>query len=79
VIAESTIGEHIHLLRRRSRLSLRDLAKQTGVSAATIGRIEAGQSALFESVVSVARALGVSLDDLADRLPPLAPREERAR
>jgi len=58
-------------LRKRAGLQLIELARLADVNAATIIRLEAGTqpSALYPTVVRLARALGVSPDELHDPVP----------
>lgn len=60
-----TPGEYIKLIRRRKKLSLVQVAETSGVSIATISRIEADKAALFGNVCAVADALGIAISELA--------------
>jgi transcriptional regulator with XRE-family HTH domain len=66
VVANMNAGDYIRLTRERQNLSLRQLAKKSGVPFATIARMESNKDAMFSSVVRVADALGISLLTIAD-------------
>jgi transcriptional regulator with XRE-family HTH domain len=65
LVAEVSLGEAVLLARRRRSWSLRDLRAASGVSNSTICRVENGYDATWSTVVAIARALDLSLDDLA--------------
>ena len=69
--AKIAIGRALRAHRLVANLSQRELARRSGVSEATIKRIEASGTASLEHVLMVAFALG--LDAFAD-LPEPAPR-----
>lgn len=54
-----SFSETVHLYRRRARKSLRDLAKDTGVSISTLCRIESGKECEFSVAWAVIHALGI--------------------
>lgn len=60
-----TPGEYIKLIRRRKKLSLKNVETMSGVSIATISRIENDKQALFSNVCSVANTLEISIIKLA--------------
>ena len=59
-----SLGEYLRVIRERHGLTQRELARASGVSFATISRIEGGKPAIFWNVVKIASALGISIDDL---------------
>lgn len=61
------IGAALRAARKAKGLSLRDLEKPTGMSSSQISQIESGGRAdpAFGTVLRIARAIGISLDDLA--------------
>jgi transcriptional regulator with XRE-family HTH domain len=63
--------KNLKRLRKRAGLQLVELARLADVNAATIIRLEAGTqpSALYPTVVRLARALGVTPDELHDPVP----------
>jgi transcriptional regulator with XRE-family HTH domain len=65
------IGEDLATWRRLRRLTAAQVADRAGVSRHTVMRLENGAGAGLESVLRVARALGV-LDSLATALDPYA-------
>jgi transcriptional regulator with XRE-family HTH domain len=74
IVADSTIGKRLKELRERVSLSMYELARQSGVSGATLSRIEQGdRDPSWSTIVKLARALGVSVAefDVGDQ-----PREE---
>ena len=61
------IGNLLKAMRQKRGWSQTDLAKRCGVDQSTIHRIEVGAiSPRFETVVKIARVLGVTLDDLSE-------------
>jgi transcriptional regulator with XRE-family HTH domain len=69
-----TLGQRIRELREEKDLSLRELAKKLGVSAAFLSDIELGRRFPSEKVlVSIAQALDTALEDLRqyDTRPPV--------
>jgi transcriptional regulator with XRE-family HTH domain len=61
------IGEKIRARRDLARLSQEELAERVGVAQSTLGRWEAGTGEpKLRQALALARALGVSLDYLAD-------------
>lgn len=65
------IGADLATWRRLRRLTAGQVADRAGISRHTVMRIENGEGAGLESVLRVARALGV-LDSLAGALDPYA-------
>jgi transcriptional regulator with XRE-family HTH domain len=65
------IGEDLATWRRLRRLTAAQVADRAGVSRHTVMRLENGAGAGLESVLRVARALGV-LDSLVAALDPYA-------
>lgn len=58
-------GETLHFQRRRKGLTMRELAKRTGVSYTIISLLERGKrpGVSFDVIVRLARALDMSIDD----------------
>ncbi len=63
---KSTIGKNIKKLRKQRDLSQDKLSKLADISHNTIIKIESGaiQSPTMDTASKIAKALGVSLDDL---------------
>ena len=60
-----TIGQRLRALRKTQRITLVQLAKSSGVDAATISRIETGRmTGTLECHMKLARGLGVKLTEL---------------
>jgi transcriptional regulator with XRE-family HTH domain len=72
------IGADLATWRRLRRLTAAQVADRAGVSRHTVMRLENGEGASMESVLRVARALGV-LDSLVAALDPYATDEGRLR
>lgn len=69
-----TLGDRIRELREGVDLSLRDMAKKTGVSAAFLSDIELNRRFPAEDKLElIARALGTTVEDLSqyDSRPPI--------
>ena len=63
--AAKTVGAKLRVLRKAQKVRLVELAKASGVDAATISRIETGKmSGTLESHIKLATALGVKLTDV---------------
>ena len=64
------VGEVIRELRSEAGLSLRDLSKKTGLAAGYLSLIETGarKDPGFKTVLSIVQKLGISMQDVADRL-----------
>jgi len=59
------VGANIRRFRAESRLTLKDLAERSGVSIATISKIENGKnSGGFETIYKIARGLGVLVTEI---------------
>ncbi|HEY1975255.1 MAG TPA: XRE family transcriptional regulator [Candidatus Baltobacteraceae bacterium] len=68
---EQTIGRRVRQLRQSARLTLRDLARRSGVSAAMISEVERGaKSPTITLLSAVAAALGVSMARLVQADSP---------
>ncbi|URM97534.1 XRE family transcriptional regulator [Actinomadura madurae] len=68
-------GPRLKQLRRRRDITLADLAGETGISASTLSRLEAGlRRPTLEQLLPLARAYGVTLDELVDPPPTGDPR-----
>lgn len=65
------LGEDLGTWRRLRHLTAAQVADRAGVARETVLRVEKGDSANSESVLRIARALGV-LDQLAEALDPYA-------
>jgi transcriptional regulator with XRE-family HTH domain len=72
------IGEQLATWRRLRRLTAAQVADRAGLSRQTVMRLENGDGASMESVLRVARALGV-LDSLVAALDPYATDAGRLR
>jgi transcriptional regulator with XRE-family HTH domain len=72
------IGEQLATWRRLRRLTAAQVADRAGLSRQTVMRLEKGEGASMESMLRVARALGV-LDSLVSALDPYATELGRMR
>ncbi|SIM60691.1 helix-turn-helix domain-containing protein [Micromonospora cremea] len=69
------VGPRLKHLRLRRDITLTDLAQETGISASTLSRLEAGlRRPTLEQLLPLARAHGVTLDELVDAPPTGDPR-----
>lgn len=69
-----SIGEVLRQARREAGLSARDLERLTGMSTASLSQIETGvrRDPGFRTVLRIARAIGISMEEIARRLEGLA-------
>lgn len=59
------LGERIRTLRKKKRLTQQQIAEQVDIETSNISHIERGASKVsLNTLVKIANALGVSLDDL---------------
>ena len=73
--ALATVGSRLRSLRRQRDRTLADLARQTGISVSTLSRLESGERRpTLELLLPLARAYGVTLDELVDAPPTGDPR-----
>lgn len=69
------VGPRLKHLRLRREIILSDLAEETGISTSTLSRLEAGlRRPTLEQLLPLARAYGVTLDELVDAPPTGDPR-----
>ncbi|MFC0505297.1 helix-turn-helix domain-containing protein [Micromonospora costi] len=69
------VGPRLKQLRARRDITLTDLAEETGISASTLSRLEGGlRRPTLEQLLPLARAYGVTLDELVDAPPTGDPR-----
>lgn len=69
------VGPRLKQLRHRRDITLSVLAEQTGISISTLSRLEAGlRRPTLEQLLPLARAYGVTLDELVDAPPTGNPR-----
>ncbi|RZU53954.1 XRE family transcriptional regulator [Krasilnikovia cinnamomea] len=69
------VGARLKQLRSRRDITLTDLSKETGISVSTLSRLEAGlRRPTLEQLLPLARAHGVTLDELVDAPPTGDPR-----
>jgi transcriptional regulator with XRE-family HTH domain len=69
------VGPRLKQLRHRRDITLSDLAQETGISTSTLSRLEAGlRRPTLEQLLPLARAYGVTLDELVDAPPTGNPR-----
>lgn len=65
---------HLRTARKLARLSQRQLAEASGVDTSAISRLESGERNIhtmtYDSVVRLARALGVTAEELWPVPPP---------
>jgi len=71
----SAVGPRLRVLRHQREITLTDLSAQTGVSVSTLSRLESGdRKPTLELLLPLARAYGVTLDELVDAPPTGDPR-----
>lgn len=69
------VGPRLKRLRQRRSMTLGDLSQETGISTSTLSRLEAGlRRPTLEQLLPLARAHGVTLDELVDAPPTGNPR-----
>jgi len=69
------VGPRLKQLRQRRDITLSDLAEETGISISTLSRLEAAlRRPTLEQLLPLARAYGVTLDELVDAPPTGDPR-----
>lgn len=76
VLAEMDLGESVRLARERRGWGQNDLAKRAELNQSTLQRIESGRSADpgVSLVLKIARALGITVEDLVGRQKGEAPK-----
>lgn len=67
--AMTEVGEDLATWRRLRKLTVAQVAERANVARGVVVKLEAGGGTTFESVLRIARALGV-LDSLASSLDP---------
>lgn len=73
--ALATVGSRLRALRRERETTLAGLSASTGISVSTLSRLESGaRRPTLELLLPLARAHGVTLDDLVDAPPTGDPR-----
>jgi transcriptional regulator with XRE-family HTH domain len=69
------VGPRLKQLRQRRDVTLADLAAETGISVSTLSRLESGlRRPTLEQLLPLARAHGLTLDELVDAPPTGDPR-----
>ena len=69
------VGPRLKTLRQRRGITLNELADETGISISTLSRLESGgRRPTLELLLPLARAHGVTLDELVDAPPTGDPR-----
>jgi transcriptional regulator with XRE-family HTH domain len=70
-----TVGTRLRALRGQRQITLTDLSAQTGISVSTLSRLESGERRpTLELLLPLAKAYGVTLDELVDAPPTGDPR-----
>ncbi|HEX6447620.1 MAG TPA: XRE family transcriptional regulator [Streptosporangiales bacterium] len=73
--ALDSVGPRLRALRRQRETTLAELATATGISVSTLSRLESGaRRPTLELLLPLARAHGVTLDELVDAPPTGDPR-----
>ncbi len=73
-LTRDRIGLRILTLRKMQQLTQEELAGRAGIDRGHLSRIEAGKYAVtLETVEAIAKALGMTVDIIDDRLRDLAP------
>ncbi|MCX2969239.1 XRE family transcriptional regulator [Streptomyces sp. TRM70308] len=71
----TAVGSRLRALRRRRETTLAELSAATGVSVSTLSRLESGtRRPTLELLLPLAKAHGVTLDELVDAPPTGDPR-----
>jgi transcriptional regulator with XRE-family HTH domain len=71
----TAVGSRLRSLRHDRETTLAELAGETGISVSTLSRLESGdRKPTLELLLPLARAYGVTLDDLVDAPPTGDPR-----
>jgi transcriptional regulator with XRE-family HTH domain len=71
----AAVGPRLRQLRQQRETTLADLASETGISVSTLSRLESGERRpTLELLLPLARAYGVTLDELVDAPPTGDPR-----
>lgn len=69
------VGPHLRALRQARRRTLAEIAATTGISVSTLSRLESGaRRPTLELLLPLAKAYGVTLDELVDAPPTGDPR-----
>ena len=62
-------GRRLTALRQQKEMTIRDLARRSGLDGRQIGRIEAGKvNILFSTILALARGLGITPEELLESL-----------
>ncbi|MBH0777245.1 helix-turn-helix domain-containing protein [Nocardia bovistercoris] len=73
--ALDAVGPRLRALRKQREITLADLSARTGISVSTLSRLESGErKPTLELLFPLARAHGVTLDELVDAPPTGDPR-----
>ncbi|GAA4632281.1 XRE family transcriptional regulator [Actinoallomurus vinaceus] len=73
--ALAAVGPRLRTLRRQRETTLTDLSAATGISVSTLSRLESGaRRPTLELLLPLAKAYGVTLDELVDAPPTGDPR-----
>jgi transcriptional regulator with XRE-family HTH domain len=71
----ATVGPRLRALRRQRETTLANLSVETGISVSTLSRLESGERRpTLELLLPLARAYGITLDELVDAPPTGDPR-----
>lgn len=66
-MANDELGTHLRTLRQRRDATLAEISEATGISVSTLSRLESGsRKPALEHLLPLARAYGVTLDELVD-------------
>ncbi|MCA2206199.1 helix-turn-helix domain-containing protein [Nocardia rosealba] len=70
-----SVGPRLRALRKQRQTTLADLSTETGISVSTLSRLESGdRKPTLELLLPLAKAHGVTLDELVDAPPTGDPR-----
>jgi transcriptional regulator with XRE-family HTH domain len=73
--ALANVGSRLRALRKQRDTTLVDLSRRTGISVSTLSRLESGdRRPTLELLLPLAKAYGVTLDELVDAPPTGDPR-----
>jgi transcriptional regulator with XRE-family HTH domain len=74
----AAVGQHVRRFREARRMSVSELARQAGLSKATLSKLESGVgNPTIETVAAIAVALRLPLGDLIPGPAPAAPEVRR--
>lgn len=74
-----TVGQILRRIRKQRRLTCQCVADMCGMSKQGVWRVEEGEEPKFDSIRKICAALGVRLDTLCKKLPPVEIKQAQPR